>query len=311
MKHILAVVGLVTQVVAAQGQPTVADHAAEELKQWLALDAGEFNALVVDSTFQIICKADTHTGLTTTGTGFLMARKPDSKHPHKQGFVLLSADHVFAECAKSGDTATILFRYRDTTSLQWVLEPRQIKIVEKNRPLWVKHPTDDVAAMPVEVPDGAIRVALPVSVLADKQVLTRDLYFGQEVLALGYPFGELGQSGFPLLRPGTITSRVIEDKQLFALSFQVYPGDSGGPVYRIERTQHTVRVTIVGLICQARILKAGESRSGSMIVRTFVGIGYVAPSTELIETINLLPSGERLGNLHKDSVLTRNFVRAR
>src|SRR5579871_1889707 len=96
------------------------------------------------------------------------------------------------QCMKDGNKVNILFRHRLNGSgpLKWNLDIRPIKIAEAGRPLWVKHPTADLAALPIEVLEGVIKTALPVGLLAGKQTL-RGFYLGRDVFVLGFPFGTL------------------------------------------------------------------------------------------------------------------------
>jgi hypothetical protein len=289
MKAAIASIFLAVQLGFAQEYTTAGDLAAERLAKILSLGPGDFNALVLDSTFQIIGNKNKETGLNATGTGFIVAQTSDEKKSAKKRFVLLTAAHVLTACLKSGDYASIRFRYRGADPLTWSLEDHQVRIGEKGHPLWTQHPTADVAALEVEVPSGAIGTVLSVDFLADKDSIQKEMYFARGVYALGFPFGEVGAAGFPLLRPAEVTSRSVDGIEKFALSLQIYPGDSGGPVYIVERDNQTIHVLIVGLMVQALAVRAGQAQSGTNDILIFVGVGYVVPSTELREVLNALP----------------------
>jgi S1-C subfamily serine protease len=273
------------------GNPPPAVTAFEATK----LAPGEISAIVVDSTFQIFGIKTPGKEAVPTGTGFILGRTVEVKHSKWNQYLLFTAAHLFSDCAVGNDVASIRFRFRDAENpLKWRLEDRQIKIADAGRPLWFKHPTAEVAVLAIDLPGGVIKTVLPIEVLATKQTLM-ELYVGRNVLALGYPFGALGLSGFPILRPAEIASRAIEEKGTFALSFQIYPGDSGGPVYSIEQTEKGFHIVIFGLMVQALAMKANtvQSNGGLREILTFVGVGYVAPSTELLEAANLVPSRKK------------------
>lgn len=274
-------------------QPQVSTEQREnqfliDAKKAIKLDPGEINALVMDFTFGLIC-ANKATTESIVWTGFVLFHAINPEHPKDLQPVLVSAAHGFEKCLASGGVARIRFRRRDeANSMHWDLVDQEIGIADAIGPLWIKHQTADVAVLPIDVPRGMIRFMLPATILADKMTLKTNYYLAQDVYVLGYPFGQLGLSGFPILRPATIASRVVDDKSIFALSFQIYPGDSGGPVYAIERTQDGIRVVIVGLMYQADTMRAAAPKDGPFI--GLVGIGYVVPSWEIGETINLLAS---------------------
>ncbi len=242
---------------------------------------GEINALVIDSTVLI-------TGNRSVGTGIIL-QKVDNKRQGKNEYVLLTAAHVLSACMREDGTTTIRFhRKNENDPLKWETEDQQIKLADAGRPLWAKHPTADVAALAIEVPEGLINTALPTTVLAEKQTL-KGMSTGRDVFALGYPFAERGQSGFPLLRRAEIVSPMTGDEGSFAVSFQVYPGDSGGPVYSIEHNEKGSQLHILGLMVDSRI--ATEPRTqydGGVQIRHSLEIGYAATSTEILRTASLL-----------------------
>jgi hypothetical protein len=80
------------------------------------------------------------------------------------------------------------------------------------------------------------------------------------------------------------------------LSFQVHPGDSGGPVYSVERSDATVEIFILGLLSQAQAMKSLSMPSSGGSEIFFVGVGYVVPATQILETIDLLAAGKHGGS---------------
>jgi Trypsin-like peptidase domain len=268
------------QMYAAQASSPYGDWTSQAIAA-MKLDPGEFNALLIDSTFNL--QNDQ-----AAGTGFVLVYGTDSGPPAKPRYVLCTADHVLSLCSRDSDTVKIVYRRRsDSDPLKWDLEVREIKIAKGGRPLWVRHPTADIAVLPVEVPDGIIKRPLPAALLADKRIL-REFGPGRDVFVLGYPFGALVLSGFPIFRPAKITSRVIDDHGSFAATFAVFPGDSGGPVYWIERNAGGLSLMILGLVTSAMTARTDAPAPIS------IGVGYVEPATEVLETIQLLTKQEAL-----------------
>lgn len=110
-------------------------------------------------------------------------------------------------------------------------------LVEKQ--LWTKHPTADVAAMYIRLIDGVLSTVLPTTLLAEDAVLEEyGLHPGDELNFLGYPLGAEGNAfGFPILRSGKIASYPLlptKETGSFLMDFQIFGGNSGGPVYLVQ-----------------------------------------------------------------------------
>src|SRR5713101_2683707 len=74
-------------------------------------------------------------------------------------------------------------------------------------PLWKKHPNTDIAVMYVSVPFSPFERVIPTTLLADDDTLKRyTMAPGTELNCLGYPLGDKGPVGFPILRTGVIAS---------------------------------------------------------------------------------------------------------
>lgn len=106
----------------------------------------------------------------------------------------------------------------------------------EKRPFYVRHPTQDLAAFRVRLPEAAAKIARLDSVLKE-QTLKRggEMHVGDEVSFLGYPNVCPGTKGaFAVLRRGTISSYPAAGALtpgMFLIGADVYPGDSGAPVF--------------------------------------------------------------------------------
>lgn len=167
----------------------------------------------------------------SVGTGFLLGQ-PLKGDPSRAAYVLVTAAHVLAEA--KADAAVLHFRRKVGDRFERLPVPLAIRAAGK--PLWVQHPTADVAAIRIRVPEGAHVVLALTDLLATDETL-RQLAVGpgEELLVLGFPFGaESSSAGFPILRSGRIASYPLlptKEVKTFLMDFQVFPGNSGGPVF--------------------------------------------------------------------------------
>jgi S1-C subfamily serine protease len=207
-------------------------------------DSREFNTIMMQATCKI-------TGKGSLGTGFIIG-KPYSTNPPKAFYTLVTAAHVLK--AVQGDTIILLLRKREESGL-WKRLNVRVQIRNNNKPLWKTHPEVDLAAMFVRLPEGTIENLLSTdALLTDEQFEEYEIHPGFDILCLGYPFGaEANEYGFPILRSGKIASYPLTPaKQLktFLFDFAVFRGNSGGPVYFVQKSPTFGRLLQVGKIIQ-------------------------------------------------------------
>jgi len=212
------------------------------------------------------------------------------KMPGQGRYVLVTAQHVFDGVA--GDDIQAVLHRRGPDG-KWSRQEMPVKIRNNGAPLWVHHPTADVAVMYIDLPDGIIPAGdlLPTTALADDATIRElEIHPGDELNCLGFPNAlEANDYGFPILRSGKIASYPLlltKDVKTFLFDFQVFPGNSGGPVYLVQsnRLYHGATrlgavATIVGLVSQ-QAYAGGQS----------LGIGQVVHASFIKETLELLPS---------------------
>jgi hypothetical protein len=251
----------------------------------------ELNTLLMNCTFKI-------EGDGRLGTVFILG-KPMKKDPKQAYYVLITAAHVL-DTIKS-DIATLNLRKKsgDTYSKKTI----QIPIRKKGHPLWTKHPDVDVAAMYVQLPDEIKFDLLPANLLATDTVLQEfQIHPGDELFCLGFPYGaEANDIGFPILRSGKIASfplMPVKKIKKFLFDFDVFGGNSGGPVYFVESNRNYAGGTqigkiqfIAGLVSEQKYVKEKiTSLNETRETKYQLGLAIVIHAQFIKETIEMLPS---------------------
>src|SRR5579863_3422083 len=176
-------------------------------------------------------------GTRTVGTGFLIS---DPTPDGKPRTVLVTANHVFRKMP--GAIATIGFRVENADG-SWRYDPEPLTIREGTKELWIHHPDRDIAIIAIEAPPAFAKAAIPKTWLADDSTFTKvNVGPGDQMLALGFPEGlSANAAGFPILRSGRVASFPLSPAAAFPtflLDFNVFPGNSGGPVYVDSGLEH-------------------------------------------------------------------------
>lgn len=245
---------------------------------------------LMKSTFKL-------SGAWSEGTCFIIGR-PLKDKPDQAYYVLVTAAHVL-ESAK-GDEMVLHLRQKEKETYRRVRHTLTIR--KEGKALWVKHPEADVAAMYVPLPKDIDIVLLPLKFLATDETLERfEIRPGDRLFALGFPLGqESNEEGFPILRTGTIASYPIlptrKTKSLL-FDFEVFKGNSGGPVFMIEKNRSyggsihigTLRL-IVGIVTQERSMNIHTRTPYEEKRETHpLKLGVVVHASLVKETIEQLP----------------------
>ena len=222
-------------------------------------------------------------GSRTVGTGFLISDPTPGGKPRT---ILVTAAHVFEKMPAM--SAKIGYRVQGKDGV-WRFDPTTLKIRDGDHPLWVKHPTRDVAAMEVEAPPEFVKAAIPINYLAQDDTFNRyNLGPGDEMMALGFPRGlSANPAGFPILRAGRVASYPLAPATsfpTFLMDFSVFPGNSGGPVFMAEGARRrpgsnqTQEVQFVAGLLTQQVELSGER----------LEIGIVTHAKFIRETLALL-----------------------
>jgi hypothetical protein len=221
-----------------------------------------------------------------TGTCFLLHRA-DLEDENKQQVLLVTAAHAFA--GMDGDRVILVLRKRDEAG-QWQAVPTEIVIRKDNKPLWYQHPTEDVAVLAIQLPEGIDGHSLPLKVLATKgEWDARTPEPGSLTRSVGFPHGSIfkpSASGFPVTRIGCIAEyplTPIEQHNRFMVDFNVFEGDSGGAVYSEEFESGP---KIIGLVHGQHFLDERYKMIYSEgMFRNQLGLAIVVNSVVIRETI--------------------------
>lgn len=235
------------------------------------------------------------------GTGVIFSLKGD---PTKTPW-LVTAKHVFLDRAEHWDPSHLHIRFSwfDDKPVDEYLGLR-INLKQKGKRLWLTHPDPevDLACLPLAITqEQAGRAKAPTVTLGDFATV-EEVYEGAPVVVLGYP-GAVGPHFWTraIVRQGIISwvSPTKPRSGVFLIDSNVFPGNSGGPVFKLpagtDRHGHFAaggKVAFLGIVTQARIQKLpltvggkeleiqlqGRKKPETPFVPSFVGLGVIEPA---------------------------------
>lgn len=256
-------------------------------------ESKDLNSILMRSTFKIV---GAQGGM---GTVFILSKKtrPNSEYYY---YILVTAKHVLDEI-KSED-ATLFLREKQNDT--YVTLPHKIKIRNGKQKLYTSHPTEDIAAMRINFPKNADLPGVDYNLLAtDEEIEKFDIHPGDELSCLGFPYGfETNPGSFPVLRSGKIASYPlipVSKTRSFLLDFEIYKGNSGGPVYLVESNPRyrgkmelgTTLHMIMGLVSSEATLKEHvKSMDEERLITHKLSIATIIHAQFIKETIEMIPS---------------------
>jgi hypothetical protein len=249
----------------------------------------EINSTLMETTFRIVGPSRARPGEMTGGTVFILG-KPTSDG--KAAFVMITAAHVFEDI--DGDTGTITFRSKVEEG-KFFETPYSINLRHLGVPLYVKHPDVDVAALYVTMPtEFSSTLLLPIGLLASDEWLKKfEIHPGDELLCLGYPLFASADHGFPILRSGKIASYPLvpaKQHKNWLFDFRVFGGNSGGPVYFVDRNRLYGGTTHLGETIQFVVGLVTSQLNAALVSNRELQIGVVIPAVFIRETLDILPA---------------------
>jgi hypothetical protein len=262
-----------------------------------AEETPDINTVFMRSTFKLAGKAAGRNA-SNMGTVFILA-KPSVADPRKAHFVMVTAGHVLKSMV--GDEAVLFLRRKIGDSYQKILFP--IKIRKNGRPLWTDNPEADVAVMYIKLPVEADVIPVATSLLATDDMLRQfAVHPGDRLSCLGFPQGaEANDAGFPILRSGQIASYPLlptKNVKAFVFDFNVFEGNSGGPVYLSDSNRIYGGTTNIGTV-QFLVGLVSEQASFNQEIKmgkkklTFphqLGLAIVIHASLIREALDLLPA---------------------
>jgi len=251
----------------------------------------DINTMLMRSTFKL-------EGNGSIGTAFILG-KPMPKEPNRAYFVMVTAAHVLNQM--KGEKAVLHLRKKEGESFKRI--PIEIRIRKGDKALWTTHPSADVAVMYVSLPKEADITLMPTDLLATDEVLQKfEIHPGDRLTCLGFPLNsEANEAGFPILRSGYIASYPLvptKTVKSFLFDFNVFEGNSGGPVYLVDLNRGyggAINIGsvqfLVGLVsAQMENLEPIQSRTELRIQKTQLGLGVVIHAALIREALALLPA---------------------
>jgi hypothetical protein len=216
------------------------------------------------------------------GTGFLVSvPKPDGTSQ----IVLVTAAHVFEKMPAAD--VRIGWRIQGVKG-NWSYVPSNMTIRTANGPTWYQHPAQDIAIIPVDVPEGLRDAAIPADWLADDATFINErVVAGDEMMTLGYPHGlSANVAGFPILRAGRLASYPVAPSATyptFLIDLTAVPGNSGGPVFMTSQ-EGKGHAFVAGVL-----IKQVEDDNQRL------ELGVVSDAIFVRETINLMLKAQGFG----------------
>ena len=180
------------------------------------------------------------------GTGFLVAMK---NRGAKGGVVpvMVTSTHLVRTVGRGA-----MYMPLRGFDAQGNLTVTVLEVVTRKNgmPFYVRHPRLDVAAFRVRFPKN-FPTPLLLNLLEERNLESRSQpRAGEEVTFAGFPEGQGTSLGmFPVLRAGKVASldQSLLGLRSFLINGDVYPGDSGAPVFRASRRG---RPDVVGMVIE-------------------------------------------------------------
>jgi V8-like Glu-specific endopeptidase len=255
-----------------------------------AKDNIEINTTLMRSTFML-------SGQGSTGTAFIIGR-PSKVDKTKGYYVLVTAAHVLK--AMHGERAVLNLRRRSGELFTKI--PYPISIRRGTEALWTEHPHADVAVMYVALPKDIDIALLPTNLLATDDILKKfEIHPGDRLSCLGFPLmAEANEAGFPILRSGQISSYPLVPMsavKTILYDFNVFEGNSGGPVYFVDNNRTYGGATkigrvrfLMGLVSEQKFAEEQvKSLREVRKERYQLELAVVIPAQFILDTINRLP----------------------
>ncbi len=224
---------------------------------------------------------------------------------------LVTAKHVFVDPDSKWDPDVVRIRFAwfDKQSVEEYLGV-EISLKVNGKRLWIPHPDPsvDLAAIPVSLStEAAGRDSVDI-IPGGNFAAADDLFEGAPVLVFGYP-GAVGQSFWTraLVRSGVIAwvDPKSPTEAPLLIDALVFPGNSGGPVFRVPTGADKYgnfnvggRPAFLGIVSQGRrqttpvsaggkqIEMQGPQGAVSVVAEEWIGVGVIEPAARVMQLLN-------------------------
>ncbi|TVQ03606.1 MAG: serine protease [Planctomycetaceae bacterium] len=223
---------------------------------------------------------------TSSGTAFIVAVPSDVNDPAPRT-VLITAAHVL-EGFGNGD-CTVVMRKEADDGL-YVSHSVAVPLRRDDQLLWVRHPEQDVAAVPFDLPGDVDCQPFELRQVIDADaVKSGKLRVGQQVYIPCYPAKlSANEAGWPVLRGGTIASyplAPVSQVPTLMVDYSNFGGDSGAPVVSLSDGEPRVVALAFGMQRQSdKVTLPFEER----VMHTPLGISNTLQAQFIRDTIELL-----------------------
>lgn len=189
-----------------------------------SLLAAESIEEVLSATFRVTDK-------NTSGTCFLVqvggkaGSTPDR-------IMLVTAAHGFQQIP--GDACWVILRAKQDDG-SYARREHRLPLRDGDKPRWKKHPDEDIAVLPIDLPPEVEVTPFRLEQLASaRDVAERRVRVAQEAWIPGYPAQlETNPAGWPVLRRGSLASHPlapVSANKTMLVNVSSFGGDSGAPV---------------------------------------------------------------------------------
>lgn len=232
---------------------------------------------------------------------------------------LVTAKHVFFEPDSKWDPDVVRLRFAwsDKQSVEDYLGV-EIPLKTKGRRLWTPHPDPsvDLAAIPLNLPVESVGRQSAQVIPLGNFAAPDDVFEGAAVLVFGYP-GAVGPSFWTraLVRSGTIAwvDPKSPTESPLLIDAMVFPGNSGGPVFRVptgsDRHGNFAvggRPAFLGIVSQGRREPTPVSAAGKhvemqgpqgpvkLVSEGWIGVGVIEPAARVLRLLTAAKAAGRV-----------------
>ncbi len=223
-------------------------------------------------------------------TCFLVEPPPGAAWSHG-AVIVVTASHAFEETPPTG--CQIVLR-EDLADGSFRRKEVALPIRVDGKPMWVKHPDEDVAALKWTLPAGVACRPVRFDQLAKAADFTGGkMGLGDEAWIFCFPVQlEASAAGLPILRHGSIASwplPPLSTNRTFFVDFSTFGGDSGAPVMIWDRHESQIQPLVIGVVLgMERQTDRTSMPFEERIVHHPVGLAIAAHSEIIRETVELL-----------------------